>query len=274
MTEEARETQAQQPNHWQKDNDVVGCTKCGVLFGFLTRKHHCRHCGLIFCDLCTNHQGVHRTEYVRFCGDCLENSQDLEPLEVVAGQIWAIPWAASSWGMRFFSRMIIIKLEDETLLLYAPCPLRAQVKSQLAALGQVGHVVCPGPHEYFHEFAAAYQAAYPSATLWVTSAVKEKNPNLRFDRELTPESLGSWGAGLKGFLVSASPSYSELLLLHDSSKTLVCANFVALWEEETLGNNAAMKGVIRIAGMLGHVSPSVEWDTELDKEYAMDSVSR
>jgi hypothetical protein len=41
------------PSKWAKDKDVDNCTKCNVAFGFLTRRHHCRICGNIYCDACS-----------------------------------------------------------------------------------------------------------------------------------------------------------------------------------------------------------------------------
>jgi hypothetical protein len=41
------------PTQWQADNSVTRCTNCRTEFGMLTRRHHCRACGRIFCDACT-----------------------------------------------------------------------------------------------------------------------------------------------------------------------------------------------------------------------------
>ncbi len=35
---------------WVIDADVSSCMSCSEIFGFLVGKHHCRSCGLIFCD--------------------------------------------------------------------------------------------------------------------------------------------------------------------------------------------------------------------------------
>lgn len=41
-------------NVWINDNMVTCCHNCKSEFGFLTRKHHCRNCGNIFCFACSN----------------------------------------------------------------------------------------------------------------------------------------------------------------------------------------------------------------------------
>ncbi|XP_059165514.1 rabenosyn-5-like [Physella acuta] len=38
---------------WIPDNEVPACLNCGKSFGILTRRHHCRLCGGIMCDRCS-----------------------------------------------------------------------------------------------------------------------------------------------------------------------------------------------------------------------------
>ncbi len=40
---------------WEDDKKVNSCRKCKTGFGWLVRKHHCRYCGCIFCDTCSNY---------------------------------------------------------------------------------------------------------------------------------------------------------------------------------------------------------------------------
>jgi hypothetical protein len=43
---------------WMKDEDVTNCCGCEDTFGVFLRRHHCRHCGRIFCDSCSKNQIV------------------------------------------------------------------------------------------------------------------------------------------------------------------------------------------------------------------------
>jgi len=40
---------------WVKDENVSHCHTCNNIFSLLNRKHHCRNCGKIFCNLCSNY---------------------------------------------------------------------------------------------------------------------------------------------------------------------------------------------------------------------------
>lgn len=37
---------------WQADEEAPQCNRCGKAFSLLLRRHHCRHCGLVFCGEC------------------------------------------------------------------------------------------------------------------------------------------------------------------------------------------------------------------------------
>ncbi|TMW58484.1 hypothetical protein Poli38472_010043 [Pythium oligandrum] len=43
----------QQPRRWIKDDAIDNCMDCDTSFDLFTRKHHCRGCGLVFCQACT-----------------------------------------------------------------------------------------------------------------------------------------------------------------------------------------------------------------------------
>ncbi|KAI5685526.1 MORN repeat [Leishmania braziliensis] len=41
-----------------EDDDAVECGQCGMAFSFFHRRHHCRLCGDVFCDSCTQHRAT------------------------------------------------------------------------------------------------------------------------------------------------------------------------------------------------------------------------
>lgn len=43
---------------WADDNTVSSCTKCRTEFSFAVPKHHCRRCGLIFCNKCSRNKMI------------------------------------------------------------------------------------------------------------------------------------------------------------------------------------------------------------------------
>ncbi|XWS24517.1 hypothetical protein CRYUN_Cryun28dG0109600 [Craigia yunnanensis] len=65
----------EEKDHWVPDEAVSKCTGCGTDFGAFVRRHHCRNCGDIFCDKCTNGRialtADENAQPVRVCDRCM-----------------------------------------------------------------------------------------------------------------------------------------------------------------------------------------------------------
>ncbi|XP_019864722.1 RUN and FYVE domain-containing protein 2 isoform X2 [Aethina tumida] len=57
---------------WAKDNSVTHCKACSKEFNLTRRKHHCRNCGEIFCNSCSDNSMSlpSSAKPVRVCDDC------------------------------------------------------------------------------------------------------------------------------------------------------------------------------------------------------------
>jgi hypothetical protein len=59
---------------WKRDAEAASCEDCHVSFGLLTRRHHCRSCGGIFCSTCSESTIVillvDATTPQRVCNNC------------------------------------------------------------------------------------------------------------------------------------------------------------------------------------------------------------
>ncbi|CAI9763809.1 unnamed protein product [Fraxinus pennsylvanica] len=65
----------EEKDHWVPDEAATKCTGCGTDFNAFVRKHHCRNCGDIFCDKCTQGRTAltadENSPVVRVCDRCL-----------------------------------------------------------------------------------------------------------------------------------------------------------------------------------------------------------
>jgi SH3 domain-containing YSC84-like protein 1 len=62
---------------WMPDEETDSCTKCKVDFDWFVRRHHCRHCGVIFCDKCSRQRcllpaSFRQRDPQRVCESCFE----------------------------------------------------------------------------------------------------------------------------------------------------------------------------------------------------------
>ncbi|KAK9284171.1 hypothetical protein L1049_023339 [Liquidambar formosana] len=82
----------EEKDYWVPDEAVTKCTACGTDFGAFVRKHHCRNCGDIFCDKCTQGRialtADEEAQPVRVCDRCMaEVTQRLSDAREPAGKI-------------------------------------------------------------------------------------------------------------------------------------------------------------------------------------------
>ncbi|XP_014247540.1 zinc finger FYVE domain-containing protein 21-like isoform X1 [Cimex lectularius] len=64
---------------WTPDKEATNCRRCSVKFGFTTRKHHCRRCGFIYCNKCSERMldlpRMCFIDPVRICLNCEEETK-------------------------------------------------------------------------------------------------------------------------------------------------------------------------------------------------------
>ncbi|XP_062229881.1 protein FREE1-like [Phragmites australis] len=84
----------EEKDHWVPDEAVRKCTACAADFNAFNRRHHCRNCGDIFCDKCTQGRTPLTTDAdaqpVRVCDRCmaevsqrLNNAREVENRPIV-----------------------------------------------------------------------------------------------------------------------------------------------------------------------------------------------
>ncbi|KAJ4774899.1 Zinc finger FYVE domain-containing protein 21 [Rhynchospora pubera] len=65
----------EEKDHWVPDEAVKKCTSCGGDFNAFNRRHHCRNCGDIFCDKCSQGRialtAEENAQPVRVCDRCM-----------------------------------------------------------------------------------------------------------------------------------------------------------------------------------------------------------
>ncbi|KAI6181174.1 Pleckstrin-like proteiny and Zinc finger domain containing protein [Aphelenchoides besseyi] len=80
---------------WINDNQATGCMvlECKTAFTLITRRHHCRWCGLVICSRCTGYAPIEAMNFIKekVCPECyndhLEDFKNLRlfPLKMLEG---------------------------------------------------------------------------------------------------------------------------------------------------------------------------------------------
>jgi len=81
--------------YWLSDGEAARCSACSVEFGTLTRRHHCRACGQIFCWRCSNER-IAYTAWTRAEEDGYKEKEK----RVCQGCFANISATRGSWAMR------------------------------------------------------------------------------------------------------------------------------------------------------------------------------
>lgn len=139
-------------------------------------------------------------------------------LEPVAPGIWHQQHHFSVLGVRASSRMTVVRLADGKLWLHSPVPISAEMKAELAALGEVAFIVAP--NRFHHLYAGDCAAAFPSAVLYGARGLAKKRPDLQM-RVLRDVPEPEWESELDQVLVEGMPALNETVWFHRASRTLI-----------------------------------------------------
>jgi hypothetical protein len=152
-------------------------------------------------------------------------------LQSIAPDLWHLQHEfAVTGGIRISSRMTVIRLADSTLWLHSPVPLSADVRAQIAALGEVRYIVAP--NKLHHLFVADCAAAFPGAAIYGARGLKKKRPDLASLRELTREVETQWSQDFEQTFFDGIPIGNETVWFHKRSRTLIVTDLLQCWRGE------------------------------------------
>ncbi len=87
----------------------------------------------------------------------------MSQLQPLSDTLWHVAIPHAFMGLHVGTRMTVVKLSSGGLLLHSPVPVDEDLAAELAALGEVTHIVCP--NLFHHVFAAEVKQRYPKALL-------------------------------------------------------------------------------------------------------------
>mmetsp|Transcript_14891 Transcript_14891/g.50208 ORF Transcript_14891/g.50208 Transcript_14891/m.50208 type:complete len:275 (-) Transcript_14891:1358-2182(-) len=164
-------------------------------------------------------------------------------------------------GFPLQTRMAAIKLSDGRLVLYSPTPLTPKLSEDIETLGgQVAAIVTP--NKYHNMTLGTYCKAYPGAMLLAPPGLAERCPHLKVSRELATGwhlaiEEGGWGDEIDVVVTAGNVFFSEAVLLHRASGTVLVGDIVENLTMDTTPS-AWGRAVNRLFRLSGRPMPAPE----------------
>ena len=147
-------------------------------------------------------------------------------LRRIDSNLWVADQPLKFLGLEVGTRMTVIKLAHNSLVLISPVAINSELHQQLDAVGQVKYLVAPNLFHYL--YLAQAQQLYPDAQAIAPPGLTDKQPNLEIDKILIQERI-EFNDELKytlleGFQVFVPPKIAvvnEIVFYHSRTKTLI-----------------------------------------------------
>ena len=179
-------------------------------------------------------------------------------LSAIAPGLWVAEQPLKYFGLKITSRMTVIQLSNQDLIVISPVTLNPTMEQQLAAIGPVKHIVAPNLYHYF--YLAACKARYPEATCWAPPELATKRPELPIDLELHPGDTSPWPEieilffdGFKTLGNAGFEALNEWVFFHPASRTLILTDTAFHFDASS---SWGVRLAARLSGIYNKLSPS------------------
>ena len=143
-------------------------------------------------------------------------------LQQLHPDLWvcAVPYRAM--GLNIGRQIVVVRLAGGGLWIHSPIPVTDGLRRELAALGEVRHVV--GPNCYHDECLREFQSEYPAALFHAAPGLAAQKRDVRFGAELSDQPHPDWAGTLEQHLIRGMPRLNEVVFFHPASRSLLIAD--------------------------------------------------
>ena len=189
-----------------------------------------------------------------------------EQLRQLAENLWVAERPQSFYGLSVGTRMTVIRLKGERLLLHSPVALDQELREQLDSLGRVCFAVAP--NRVHHLYAGDVAEVYPGARLWVAPGLERKRPDLVFEAVLTDEAPEEWREEVDQVFFRGRPYENEMAFFHRSTRTLILCDLAFNFGPSAAAPTRLLMKLLRSYGRLGpsKLDPLLIRDRRLARE--------
>lgn len=178
-------------------------------------------------------------------------------LAAIAPDLWTVAQPLCFLGLEVGSRMTIVRLPSQALVLISPTKLSEGDRQALDSLGPVGHIIAP--NLFHHLSISSAQALYPKAKVWGVPGLKQKRPDLKFDVILSQS--GSFEdvldyepfEGFAAILPTGIKPVQEMVFYHRTSRTVILTDIAFNFDQT---NRLATRFAAQLLGSYKTLRPS------------------
>ena len=176
------------------------------------------------------------------------------------------------YGFAIQTRMAVVLLSGSRLLLYSPVWLSEALGAELDALGKVSYVL--SPNKIHNQTLQDYAAAYPDAEIHVPPGLPERCPELQAPLLLGDDAPEGWRGEVDQVLTGGNVFFSEAVLFHRASRTLLVGDLVEKLEAATASRWGRLAARLFGVGSESVASPEFRYYTHdaADAERALERI--
>jgi len=143
-------------------------------------------------------------------------------LQQLHPDLWICPVPYRAMGMPIGRQLVVVRLTGGGLWVHSPIPVTPRLVGELAALGEIRHVV--GPNCYHDECLVEFQLEYPAAEFHAAPGLAKQRPDIHFGAELSDVPHPDWSGTLEQHLIMGMPKLNEVVFFHAASRSLIIAD--------------------------------------------------
>jgi Domain of unknown function (DUF4336) len=180
-------------------------------------------------------------------------------LRQIENNIWVAEQPLKYWGIEVGTRMTVIGLRTNELIVISPIQVDKITIDQLNQIGKVSYIIAP--NLYHHLFVSEFKLIYPEAQLWVPPKFNLKIPNIPVDKIISEDKGNILEEvdyflfdGFKIFDLSGPSILNEFVFFHRNSQTLILTDTAFHFDEKfSFKTQLAAK----FMGVYSKLSPSI-----------------
>jgi hypothetical protein len=180
-------------------------------------------------------------------------------LREIDSNIWTAEQPFRYFGLSVGTRMTVIRLANDELVVISPIQVNEATLQQLDEIGSVRHIIAP--NLYHHLFVSKFKEIYPKAILWAAPGLESKKPELPIDRVIKSNGDREW-IGLEYLLfegfstlgLSGFDPLNECVFCHCASRTLILTDTAFHFDESF---PLVTQLATRVLGGYKELSPSI-----------------